>query len=129
MVDFVNRSGLQVFESFGRYEGLRATFCEGGTLFGANPGPSGLGFAICTNCGYADSGRSTGEGRQTLPPGFESHAPLWSYKTATRCWKTDAAAPVLRNRALGAETVTDILQIDISTLLTPYHAWKIRNGS
>lgn len=29
---------------------------------------------------------------------------------------------MLRNRALGAETGTDILQIEIETLLTPYHA-------
>jgi DEAD/DEAH box helicase domain-containing protein len=120
-VDFVNRRGLQVFESFGGYEGLKATFCEGGTLFAANSGPTGLGFALCTNCGYADTERSTGDGRQSLPPGFESHAPLWSYKTTRRCWK-DSAAPVLRNRALGAETDTDILQIEVETLLTPYHA-------
>jgi hypothetical protein len=120
-VDFVNRSGLQVYESFGGFEGVRASFCENGTLFAANPGPSGLGFAICTNCGYADFERSTGEGRQALPPGFESHAPLWSYKANSRCWRVDTA-PVLRNRALGAETGTDILQIEIETLLTPYHA-------
>jgi DEAD/DEAH box helicase domain-containing protein len=121
-VDFVNRSGLQVFESFGGYEGLKATFCEGGTLFGANSGPAGLGFAICTNCGYADTERSTGEGRQGLPPGFETHAQLWAYKAKSRCWKTDSTTPVLRNRTLGAETDTDILQIEVDTLLTPYHA-------
>ena len=72
-VDFVNRSGLTVFEAFGGLERLKATFCEGGTLFAANPGPAGLGFAICTNCGYADYERSIGEGRQALPPGFETH--------------------------------------------------------
>ena len=121
-VDFVNRSGLKVFDSFGGYEGLKATFCEGGTLFGANSGPAGLGFAICTNCGHADIERSTGEGRQALPPGFESHAQLWAYKAKSRCWKTDSATPVLRNRTLGAETDTDILQIEVETLLTPYHA-------
>jgi hypothetical protein len=120
-VDFVNRSGLAVFESFGGREGLKATFCEGGTLFAANPGPAGLGFAICTNCGYAESERSIGEGRQALPPGFESHAPLWANKATRRCWK-DTAVPVLRNRTLGAETDTDILQIEVDTLLTPYHA-------
>jgi hypothetical protein len=120
-VDFVNRSGLTVFEVFGGSDGLKATFCEGGTLFAANPGPAGFGFAICTNCGYADYERSIGEGRQALPPGFESHTPLWSHKTSRRCWK-DAAVPVLRNRALGAETDTDILQLEAETLMTPYHA-------
>jgi DEAD/DEAH box helicase domain-containing protein len=120
-VDFVNRSGLTVFEAFGGSEGLKATFCEGGTLFAANPGPAGLGFAICTNCGYADYERSIGEGRQALPPGFEAHTPLWSHKSSRRCWK-DAGVPVLRNRALGAETDTDILQLEAETLMTPYHA-------
>jgi hypothetical protein len=38
-VDFVNRSGLQNFANFGGYSTLTATFCEGGTLFGANAGP------------------------------------------------------------------------------------------
>jgi hypothetical protein len=114
---------LVVFEAFGGHEALKATFCEGGTLFAANSGPTGLGFAICTTCGYADSEQTIGEGRQALPSGFDLHAPLWALRESRRCWK-DAATPVLRNRALGAETDTDILQIEAETLLTPYHAAK-----
>jgi hypothetical protein len=119
-VDFVNRPGLQVFESFGGHERLRGTFCEGGTLFAANPGSRGYGFAICTNCGYADVERNLGEGRQGLPSGFESHAPLWSRKPTSRCWRNANAAPVLRNRGLGAETDSDVLQIEVNTLFTRY---------
>lgn len=119
-VDFVNRPGLEVFESFGGYERLKGTFCEGGTLFGANPGPWGLGFAICTNCGYADVERSLGEGRQGLPSGFESHSPLWSYRPNSRCWRNTNSAPVLRNRALGAETNSDVLQVEVNTIFTRY---------
>jgi Lhr-like helicase len=119
-VDFVNRAGLEVFESFGGYERLKGTFCEGGTLFGANPGPLGFGFAICTNCGYADVERNPGEGRQGLPSGFESHSPLWSYRANSRCWRNANGAPVLRNRTLGAETNSDVLQVEVNTMFTRY---------
>ena len=119
-VDFVNREGLEIYETFGGIERLKGTFCEGGTLFGANSGSMGFGFAVCTNCGFADTERGRGEGRQGLPSGFESHSPLWSYKTNTRCWKNANTAPVLRNRALGAETNSDVLQVEVNTLFTRY---------
>ena len=119
-VDFVNRSGLQYFERFGGKPLLRGTFCEGGTLFGSNSGPSGLGFAICTSCGYSDLERKLGEGRQALPHGFETHPPLWTFKN-NRCWKANST-PVLRNQALGAETDTDVLQIELETAFTRFHS-------
>lgn len=119
-VDFVNRAGLEVFESLGGCERLRGTFCEGGTLFAANPGSRGLGFAICTNCGYAEAERNMGEGRQGLPAGFETHSPVWSYRPNSRCWRNANGAPVLRNRSLGAETNSDVLQIEVNTMLTRY---------
>ena len=119
-VDFVNRSGLQAFEPFGGHARLKATFCEGGTLFGANPGPHNFGFAICTNCGYTDGERVLGDGRQNLPPGFEAHSPLWSHRATHRCWNAQNTAPALRNRSLGAETNTDVLQIEVNTLFSRY---------
>ena len=111
---------MQLFEPFGGHSRLKATFCEGGTLFGANPGPHNFGFAICTNCGYTDGERVLGEGRQNLPPGFESHSPLWSHRSSHRCWSVQNTAPVLRNRSLGAETNTDVLQIEVNTLFSRY---------
>jgi DEAD/DEAH box helicase domain-containing protein len=119
-VDFLNRSDLLLFEPFGGHARLKATFCEGGTLFGANPGPHNFAFAICTNCGYTDGEKAIGEGRQSLPPGFESHSPLWSSKTNNRCWNAKNTTPVLRNRSLGAETNTDVLQIEVNTLFSRY---------
>jgi DEAD/DEAH box helicase domain-containing protein len=119
-VDFVNRSGLQIFEPFGGHARLKGTFCVGGTLFGANPGPQNVGFAICTSCGYTDGEREMGEGRQNLPPGFEAHSPLWSHRATHRCWNAQNKALVLRNRSLGAETNTDVLQIEVNTLFSRY---------
>lgn len=119
-VDFVNRKGLEVHENFGDFERLKGTFCEGGTLFGTNQGARGYGFAICTSCGYADTELMAGEGRQNLPSGFESHSPLWSFRTNSRCWKNANIAPVLRNRQLGAETNSDVLQIEINTMFTAF---------
>ncbi len=123
-VDFVNRSGLQNFANFGGCSSLTASFCEGGTLFGTNAGPAGLGFAICTNCGYSDCERRRGDGRQALPPGFDTHPPLWTRKASVRCWQPNTA-PVLRNQALGAETDTDVLQILLETALTRFHESNI----
>jgi hypothetical protein len=122
-VDFVNRLGLQEFAAFGGVEVLNARFCEGGTIFAANSG-TGFGFAVCTACGYADCEDGLGDGRKNLPRGFESHAPLWARKLSQRCW-TAGVTPVLRNKYLGAENDTDVLQIEIQTILTPYHSRDI----
>lgn len=119
-VDFVNHGGLKEFAPFGGFDSLSAKFCEGGTIFAANAG-EGFGFAICTACGYADYEQRTGEGRKHLPSGFESHAPLWARSSSQRCWKAETT-PVLRNKYLGAENNTDVLQIEVKTMLTPYHS-------
>jgi hypothetical protein len=122
-VDFVNRQELQgyrEFPAFGGCEGLSAKFCEGGTIFAANSG-TGFGFAICTACGYADYEDRMGDGRKNLPSGFEAHSPLWARSSSQRCWASDAT-PVLRNKLLGAENDTDVLQIEVQTMLTPHHS-------
>ena len=119
-VDFVNQPGLKEFAPFGGYQCLSAKFCEGGSIFAANPG-TGFGFAVCTACGYADHEQRNGDGRKNLPAGFESHIPLWVRSFSQRCW-SDQATPVLRNKFLGAENNTDILQIEIQTMLTQYHS-------
>ncbi len=119
-VDFVNRQGLKEFPAFGGVEALSAKFCEGGTIFAANSG-TGFGFAVCTACGYADCEDGPGGGRRNLPRGFENHAPLWARSSSQRCWSLDAT-PVLRNKYLGAENDTDVLQIEIETMLTPHNS-------
>lgn len=113
-VDFVNRQDLRGYREFpalGACESLSAKFCEGGMIFAANSG-SGFGFAICTACGYADYEDRKGDGRKNLPSGFEAHAPLWARSSSQRCWASDAT-PVLRNKFLGAENDTDVLQVEI----------------
>ncbi|MBL8897364.1 MAG: hypothetical protein JNM84_07040, partial [Planctomycetes bacterium] len=75
-----------VVEDFGAVRGLRARFFEGAQLFVFNPGQfselgdggrreptEGMGFAICTKCGFADVEKFRGEGRQRLPRGFALH--------------------------------------------------------
>jgi len=46
---------------------------------------------------------------------------VWPHRPNARCWKPNSA-PVLRNRALGAETDTDVLQIEVETMLTKFHS-------
>lgn len=119
-VDFVKGPGLREFTSFGGYQRLSAKFCEGGSIFAANPG-TGFGFAVCTACGYADHEQRIGDGRRNLPAGFESHIPLWARGSSQRCWGAQGT-PVLRNKFLGAENNTDVIQIEVQTILTPYHS-------
>jgi len=115
---FVDRPGLETTPNFGGFSGLSATFCDGGTLIGSNAaGHAGLGFAICTRCGYSDRERAKGQLRDGLPAGFGNHLPLWKQK-GSGCWK-DGEAPVLRNYCLGAQIVTDLLQLDFSGILPP----------
>jgi len=56
--------------------------------------------------------------------GFESHAPLWARKLSQTLLDS-GVTPVLRNKYLGAENDTDVLQIEIQTMLTPYHSRDI----
>lgn len=116
---FADQPGLTPLIGFGGVSGLTATFCEGGTLVGYNAaGPQNLGFAICTRCGYSDRERETGQAREKLPSGFENHIPLWKRKGSS-CWG-DGQAPVLRNYSLGAQIITDLLQVDFSGVLRPH---------
>jgi hypothetical protein len=117
---FVDRPDLTANENFAGCSALTATFCEGGTLFGYNNGPGHFGFAVCSVCGYSDKERRRGKDREHLPSGFDRHTALWRTNERHPCW-TGNSAPVLRNRALGAKIITDILQLELSNGLTPYH--------
>ena len=98
-------------EDFGGIRGLRAVLCEGGELLASNSGESNLGFAICTKCGYADSEKAIGLGREKLPANFDFHIPLTRIKG--RCWLSHEA-PVMRNHHLAALQVTDMLELDFT---------------
>ena len=95
---------------------LSAYYKEDGELLVYNQGQNELGFAICLQCGYADSERKQGDGRMELPGGFEYHTPLSRPKPNMTCWPPNTA-PVIRNEALAAREVTDVLLIDFSECL------------
>jgi DEAD/DEAH box helicase domain-containing protein len=119
-LDLVRQPNTEPIADFGGNPRLQGYFCEGARLFAANAGPTGLGFAICTRCGYAAREQKIGQALANLPTGFETHAPLWSEKASTHCWKNGEG--VMRNQSLGAETNTDVLQLDVLTGLSPFHA-------
>jgi hypothetical protein len=98
---------------FAGIRGLTTTLCEGGELLASNSGDSNLGFALCTKCGYADSEKNIGVAREHLPTSFELHVPLRRQKG--KCWRNNEA-PVLRNHHLAALHVTDLLELDFTTV-------------
>ncbi|MGI8989065.1 MAG: Zn-binding domain-containing protein [Bryobacteraceae bacterium] len=106
----------RTLDDFGGIRGLRAVLCEGGELLASNSGESNFGFAICTKCGYADSEKKTGLGREKLPLNFDVHIPLNRQKG--RCWQS-AEAPVLRNHHLAALQVTDLVELDFTRVNHP----------
>ena len=115
--------------NFAGIKGWTARYREAGELLvfnsgaiydedGESPVTNGTGFAICLNCGYADSESHIGEGRIGLPSGFLKHAQLMEEKGNQCCWR-EGEAPVLRNRTLAAREVTDILLFTFEGALAP----------
>ena len=98
--------------------GLVGRYKEAGELLTYNEGKGGVGFAICTRCGYADSERGYGDGRVNLRKSITHHRSLVSKPGKRgwppRCWG-DGEAPVLRNRTLFAVQTTDVLLVDPSS--------------
>jgi Lhr-like helicase len=108
----------KIITEFGGITGAVAELCEGGELLAYNSGDYGFGFVICTRCGYSESERyESGTGRDKLPKGFETHAPLSAAYENIKCWHGESGAPVLRHQHLAATHVTDLVQIDFSGVL------------
>jgi len=106
-------SNRGIYRDFAGMKGLAAELSEGDDILCYNEGEYGLGFALCTQCGYADSEKHPGQdGRVKLPKGFESHSPVHTFRSKV-CWQNNEA-PVLRNHLLAATQVTDVLQLDFS---------------
>ncbi|MBL8900868.1 MAG: hypothetical protein JNM84_24765, partial [Planctomycetes bacterium] len=125
----VERLALRLAESeahpprldFAEVLGLQARLYEGGELFVYNAGNTadrdprapgaglGLGFAICTRCGYAEPELSPpGDGVLDLPPGFREHAPLTSARRDRRC-EGEQGSTILRRQVLAARQRTDLV--------------------
>jgi len=100
----------RAIRDFAGIVGLDANICEDGELIVANSGDYGFGFAVCTQCGFAESEKKlNGIGRVALPSGFERHIRLLSEED--RCWVNDSESSVLRHQHLAARHETDLMQI------------------
>jgi len=112
-----------VNERFAGLRGVTATYRDDGELLVFNRGEHALGFAVCWKCGYADSEvEPGGRGGEDLPPGFETHPPLWASRSGERapkpCWSGDGKKGgqllVWRHRLLAAQEPTEVLLLDFS---------------
>lgn len=104
----------EVIPNFATIPHLSAEWRQSAEILVTNAGEYNKGFAICTNCGFAESEKDYGTGRMNLPSGFERHASLFSIKDKFACWRDDDTAPVMRNQFLAAHQNTDILLLDWS---------------
>jgi DEAD/DEAH box helicase domain-containing protein len=97
------------------FHGIRnfdLTYRPDGELLVVNRGEYDRGFAVCLRCGYADSewNKNRTVGLETLPGGFDSHAPLRDDDPRHTCRKQgEPCPPVHRFQVLGARQVTDAL--------------------
>lgn len=115
--------GVMPREDFGGVRGLVAFYKEDGELLVYNEGKERKGFAICLQCGYADSERDFGDGMMKLRRGFENHRRINS--TRYRCWTKNAPGSALRNQTLAARETTDVLLVDFSGHVWGADAFKI----
>jgi DEAD/DEAH box helicase domain-containing protein len=99
---------------YGGLSGLDASFLENVEFIAANDGKAGHGFAMCTACGYADSEVvARGEGTRDVPPGFDTHLPL--YRPSGRaCSGGSGHAAVLRNVTFAARQFTDLVRFEFT---------------
>ena len=119
-ITFIRRKGADIEEknAFAGIAGLTALYRESAELLVYNEGDYGKGFAICLQCGYAESERHRGNGKIKLPPGFERHAALTMTDESKTCWgKNEGEAQVFRNQTLAARQTTDALMLDFSQCL------------
>ena len=113
---FTEETEGEVYEDFAGVSGARVVYREEADLLVTNHG-DGLGFAICTRCGFAMSEHDRdGRGRMNLPeqPGrFIAHASVFSNDPNSFCWENVAdVSPVLRNKVLAARELTDMALLE-----------------
>lgn len=114
-VAFTNRANVErkprVLEDFADVTGLTASYEEEGELLVYNRGDDGLGFIICTACGYSESEKASAD--KAPPPSFMKHRPLFADKMSKACLQTygEGAKP-LRSKILAAREPTDIVKLD-----------------
>lgn len=111
-------------QDFAGVPGLSARYRACGEIVSFNRGSHGRGFAICTQCGFADSERELGPelapgqrwrkdlaANLKLPAGFAQHAPLYRNRRDRPCWG-EGGASVMRNQFLAAWETTDVVLLE-----------------
>jgi DEAD/DEAH box helicase domain-containing protein len=107
-----NRGALTA--AYGALGGLHASFLENVELISANAGKTGRGFALCPSCGYAESEQeSRAEGKRGLPPGFDTHPPLYRADRKVCSGMTGDGA-LLRNVTFSARQFTDLVRFEFT---------------
>lgn len=93
------------------YDDFSIIYKEKALIYGINRGNKGLGFAICTKCGYAESEIekvNTGS-YDKLPTSFKKHSSIYSESSANICLETSPT--IWRNHNLMAKMITDAIMI------------------
>jgi hypothetical protein len=114
---------LQVAD-FAGIPGLLARYQEDGEILVFNRGRSNVGFAICTDCGYAESEPrlkpgERAEGVVGLPASFLNHSALTEPNCRFTCIPPGEPAHTIRRQTLAARETTDVLLLDVSACLPP----------
>ena len=93
------------------YDDFSIIYKEKAVIYGINRGNKGLGFAICTKCGYTESEIEkvdTGS-YDKLPTSFKKHSSIYSESSANLCLETSPT--IWRNHNLMAKMITDAIMI------------------
>ena len=93
------------------YDDFSIIYKEKALIYGINRGNRGLGFAICTKCGYTESEIekvNTGSYDQ-LPTAFKKHSSIYSESLSSQCLETSPT--IWRNHNLMAKMITDAIMI------------------
>jgi len=93
------------------YDDFSIIYKEKALIYGINRGNKGLGFAICTKCGYAESEKEkvNAGSYDKLPASFKKHSSIYSESSSNIC--LDTSPTVWRNHNLMAKMITDAIMI------------------
>lgn len=93
------------------YDDFRVVYKEKALIYGMNRGSKGLGFAVCTKCGYAESEnhKENSGSYERLPTAFKKHAAIYNETGAGTC--LSSSPTVWRNHTMMAKMTTDAIVI------------------
>lgn len=102
---------------FGEMAGLRADLVENVEVIAVNSGEFDFGFAVCTDCGYAESETlADAKGGIALPGAMPRHLPLYR-ASGMPCGGATGRAAVLRNVHFSAAQFTDVVRFELTGML------------